>query len=201
LPWCLVVLLPKKMKRLFIAIKIKPDDAFMQQFRELKEALKHEPIKWVEEHNIHITLKFLGETEEAVIPAIGEALHAVAGRTKPFRFSLEGLGIFGSKYEPRVLWTAIQPYDTLAALMLTVHDAMKPLGFEKDRQNLVPHLTLGRIKFLRDKKGFHETVADFKEMASAPMTAAGMILFESILKKEGPEYLMIQAHPFTISKV
>jgi 2'-5' RNA ligase len=184
------------MKRLFIAIKIKPDDAFMQQFRELKDALKHEPIKWVEEHNIHITLKFLGETNEKVIPAIGEALHVVAGRTKTFRFSLEGLGIFGSKYEPRVLWTAIQPYDMLVSQMRAVHDAMEPLGFEKDRQNLVPHLTLGRIKFLRDKKLFHETVDEFKEMTSTLLTAAGMILFESILKKEGPEYRMIQAHPF-----
>ena len=140
----------------------------MHQFRLLKEGLKHEPIKWVEEHNIHITLKFLGETSEEVIPAIGEALHAVAGQTKAFRFSLRGLGIFGSKHEPRVLWTAIQPYETLAALMLSVHDAMVPVGFEKDRQNLVPHLTLGRIKFLHDKKLFHETVADFSEMVSAP---------------------------------
>ena len=184
------------MKRLFIAIKIKPDADFTERFRELKQAVKHEPVKWVEEHNIHITLKFLGETDEQFIPGIGEALHAVAGRTKTFRFSLQGLGIFGSKYEPRVLWTAIRPHEALASLMKSVHDAMGPLGFEKDRQNLVPHLTLGRIKFLRDKKLFQETVGEFSDISSSPMTAAGMILFESILKKEGPEYRMIQAHPF-----
>ena len=120
----------------------------------------------------------------------------MARSTKVFRFSLEGLGIFGSKYEPRVLWTSITPYDKLVSLMEEVHGALEKAGFERDRQNLVPHLTLGRIKFLRDKKLFHETLADFKGIASAPLTAGGMILFESILKKEGPEYRMIQAHPF-----
>ena len=184
------------MKRLFIAIKIKPDAEFMEQFRELKDALRHEPVKWVEEHNIHITLKFLGETAEERIPAIGEALDKVAKSTKVFRFSLQGLGLFGSKYDPRVIWTAITPYESLVSLMQEVHTALENAGFERDRQNLVPHLTLGRIKFLRDKKLFHETLADFKGIASSPMTAGGMILFESILKKEGPEYRMIQAHPF-----
>jgi RNA 2',3'-cyclic 3'-phosphodiesterase len=184
------------MKRLFIAIKIKPDSIFLEQFRELKEALKHDSIKWVEEHNIHITLKFLGETDESRIPAIGRALDRVARETKVFRFSLEGLGIFGSKYDPRVIWTAIKPYEVLARLMEKVHQALEAEGFERDRQNLVPHLTLGRIKSLKDKKLFHEVIGEFSDIASEPITAAGMILFESILKKEGPEYRMIQAHSF-----
>ena len=184
------------MKRLFIAIKIKPDAVFLEQFREMKEVLKHEPVKWVEEHNIHITLKFLGETNELLLPVIGKALDEVARSTKAFRFCLEGLGIFGSSYQPRVLWIGIKPYEKLAGLMAAVHTALELQGFEKDRQNLVPHLTLGRIKFLNDKKLFQEVVDDFRDISSSPITAAGMILYESILKKEGPEYHMIQTHSF-----
>jgi RNA 2',3'-cyclic 3'-phosphodiesterase len=184
------------MKRLFVAIKIKPDAVFLEQFREMKDALKHEPVKWVEEHNIHITLKFLGETDEALIPSIGKALDETARSTKAFRFSLEGLGIFGSNYNPRVLWIGIKPYETLAGLMDNVHSSLELQGFERDRQNLVPHLTLGRIKFLKDKKLFREVIDEFRDISSSPITAAGMILFESILKKEGPEYRMIQAHSF-----
>ncbi len=197
-PWSLGHLVTRylNMKRLFVAIKIKPDEVFLEQFRELKDALKHEPIKWVEEHNIHITLKFFGDTDEQRIPAIGRALDRVAGETRAFRFSLKGLGIFGSKYEPRVIWTAIRPYETLAGLMEQVHASLETEGFERDRQNLVPHLTLGRIKYLKDRKLFQDVIDESRDMASAPITAAGMILFESILKKEGPEYRMIQAHPF-----
>lgn len=184
------------MKRLFIAIKLKPDPAFMDQFRTLKEALGQESIKWVEEHNIHITLKFLGDTDEQALPRIGEALDAVARSVTAFRFSLEGLGIFGSSYRPKVIWIGINPYDPVASLMRNVHDALEKAGFEKDRQNLVPHLTLGRIKILQDKKRFRATLDKHRKMASLPLTAAGMILYESILKKEGPEYKMIQAHTF-----
>lgn len=184
------------MKRLFIAIRIKPDPDFMDQFRELKTALGHESIKWVEERNIHITLKFIGETGEERIPAIGKALDGVAQSVNAFRFSLKGVGIFGSRYDPRVIRTGIEPYEPLASLMQRVHDALEQAGFERDRQNLVPHLTLGRIRILKDKKLFHEILQEFSDLESLPLTAAGMILYESILKKEGPEYHMIQAHSF-----
>src|SRR5512138_131071 len=134
-------------KRLFIAIKIVPDRGFLEDFRELKSMLRHESVKWVEEHNIHVTLKFLGETEEKKIPAIVDAVLQVAGKTRPFGFSLQGLGVFGSSYNPKVVWTGIEPYQHLVELMRQVHEALEPLGFPRDRQNLVPHLTLGRVKF------------------------------------------------------
>jgi len=168
----------------------------MKQFRDLKENLRHEPIKWVEEHNIHITLKFLGETEEQLIPAIGQAVNTVALATAPFSLRLNGIGIFGSSYQPRVVWAGIDPYEHLSSLMNHVHESLVSVGFERDRQNLVPHLTLGRIKFLRDKLMFRKTIEQYKEISSTPMVITGMILYESILKKEGPEYRILQAHPF-----
>jgi RNA 2',3'-cyclic 3'-phosphodiesterase len=186
------------MKRLFIAIKIQPDPAFMAQFRQLKLSLRHERIKWVEEHNIHLTLKFLGETEEERIPAIIGEMERVAAATKPFRYSLKKTGIFGSTYEPRVIWVGIEPYDALVMLMKAVHEAMKKAGFGPDRQNLVPHLTLGRINYLQDRPLFQATLEQFRNIASAELNAGSMILFESILKKEGPEYRAIQVVQFAI---
>jgi 2'-5' RNA ligase len=183
-------------KRLFIAIKIHPDEAFLGELRELRSLLRHEAIKWVEEGNIHITLKFLGETGEEKIPAVEAAMEAVAAGNRSFKFSLRGVGVFGSSYNPKVVWTGIDPYDRLAALMEQVHKAVEPVGFPIDRQNLVPHLTLGRIKFLRDKLLFQKTIGDFKLISSEPMTADRMLLFESILKKEGPEYINLRTVPF-----
>ena len=184
------------MKRLFTAIKVRPDDAFLRQYKELRLSLLNEKIKWVEEYNIHITLKFLGETDEKRIPAIGEALTLVADNTKSFSFMLKGLGIFGSRYDPRVIWTGIEPYDELAGLMEKVHASLEKAGFERDRQNLVPHLTLGRIKFLQDKPSFQKKTDAHKSIISQPIPARAMILFESILKKEGPVYKEIRIFPF-----
>jgi RNA 2',3'-cyclic 3'-phosphodiesterase len=180
------------MKRLFTAIEVHPGTAFMDQFRKLKLQLGHEGIKWVEEHNVHITLKFLGETEESRIPGICRVLEEVASVTDGFSFSLKNLGIFGSSYDPRVIWVGIEPFNDLASLMRVIRERMASVGFEPDRQNLVPHLTLGRIKFINDKKRFREIIAQNKGICSDEFRADRIILFESILKKEGPEYLVLQ---------
>ena len=176
------------MKRLFIAIKISPDKDFLARFRELKTALRHERIKWVEEHNIHITLKFFGETEEERIHPIVAVMEKVASERSVFRLSLQKPGVFGSSYEPRVVWIGIEPYAELADIMKVFHGELKTIGFEPDRQNLVPHLTLGRIKFLNDKPLFQKTLERFSDITSREIIVDSFILYESILRREGPEY-------------
>jgi RNA 2',3'-cyclic 3'-phosphodiesterase len=184
------------MKRLFAAIKIQPDPEFMKQFHELKRQLSFEKIKWVEDHNIHITLKFFGETEESEIPGIKTALQKTASGNMSFGFCLRSVGIFGSRYDPRVIWTGIEPYDSLAILMKTIREDLRVAGFVPDRQNLVPHLTLGRIKEIRDKQHFQEVIGRYREMASKEMIAGEFLLYESILKREGPVYVALYSFPF-----
>ena len=180
------------MKRLFIAIKINPDKEFLNQTHLLEASLQHERIKWVEDNNIHVTLKFFGETEEKKIPGIIAVLRNVASASPAFAFSLRTLGIFGSSYDPKVIWIGIEPYQELVTLMQKLQQEMKPLGFEPDRQNLVPHLTLGRIKSLKDKSLFQRTIDHYKAISSTMESAESFILFESILKKEGPTYVTIE---------
>ncbi|MEI6682840.1 MAG: RNA 2',3'-cyclic phosphodiesterase [Bacteroidota bacterium] len=183
------------MKRLFAALKIYPDADFLLSYRKLKSGLHHEHIKWVEEHNIHVTLKFFGETEELKIPAICSSLRGRAGMTSEINLQLSGLGIFGSAYAPKVIWVGISPFDPVSSLMKNIQRDLAALGFEADRQNLVPHLTLGRIKFLKDKVLFNRMVGQFKTIASAPLQIGEIILFESILHHEGPEYIALDRFP------
>jgi 2'-5' RNA ligase len=184
------------MKRLFTALKIHPGDEFLKSYRELKQDLGHERIKWVEENNIHITLKFFGETAEQKIPGICSVLKNRAGVTSSFDLQLTGLGIFGSSYAPKVVWVGIAPYAELVNLMKYIHDDLKIVGFEPDRQNLVPHLTLGRIKLLQDKVLFNRTISGYKTLSSSPLHISEMTLYESILHREGPQYIVIEKFPF-----
>jgi 2'-5' RNA ligase len=180
------------MKRLFAAIKINPDDAFLNHFSEIQKSLQHERIKWVEDYNIHITLKFFGETEEAKISEISRVLNEVAFSTSVFSLTLHNLGIFGSSYDPRIVWVGIEPYANLESPIKLIRDKLEVIGYNPDRQNLVPHLTLGRIKFLRDKRLFQQIIDQNKNIISQEITVDRIILFESILKKEGPVYLALQ---------
>ena len=180
------------MKRLFVAFKINPDPDFLSDFIRLRHSLSHEKIKWVEQKNIHITIKFLGETEERLIPDISQVLKNLAEATSSFSFHLAGLGVFGSSYNPRVIWTGIEPYDKLAALMKRAHLDFESIGFQAGRQNLVPHLTLGRIKYLQDKVFFQKILDKMKGISSRPMSVKNLILYESILWPKGPEYYSIE---------
>ena len=168
----------------------------MDQIHALEASFQYERIKWVEDHNIHITLKFFGETEEKLIPGISAALKKVASSSNAFSFSLKNLGIFGSSYDPKVVWVGIEPYEGLVSLMKKIQQDLIPLGFEADRQNLVPHLTLGRIKGLKDKPLFQRTIDRYKSIFSTTLIAESFILYESILKREGPTYRAIETFRF-----
>lgn len=176
------------MKRLFAALKITPDTEFLSGYQALQSAMKFQQIKWVEEYNIHITLKFFGETEEKLIPRISSILANRALQTPPVEFRLSNLGIFGSSYSPKVIWVGIDPYEALAGLMKNIQTDLRQAGFEPDRQNLVPHLTLGRVKLVKDRVSFGRALDEFREISSEPMVIDEIILYESILRKEGPEY-------------
>ncbi len=167
----------------------------MASFRDLKSGMRHEEIKWVEEHNIHVTLKFFGETAERKINTITGVLRECAGNAVPVVLKLSGLGIFGSSYAPKVIWVGIEPFKEVADLMKTVHSSLAVAGFEADRQNLVPHLTLGRIKFLHDKVLFRHILEQHKTIASEPVHIGEIILYESILRREGPEYIVLDRFP------
>jgi RNA 2',3'-cyclic 3'-phosphodiesterase len=180
------------MKRLFAAVKVHPDTSFFDPFRRMKSQLGYEKIKWVEEDNLHITLKFFGETEEHRIPFIVSALDTVSTCTAGFHFRLEGIGVFGSRYNPRVIWVGIRPYEPLVSLMQAIGEELKSIGFQPDRQNPVPHLTVGRIKEVRDKQIFQKVIDENNKIISGEMMADEFHLYESILKKEGPVYLDLQ---------
>jgi len=184
------------MKRLFIAIRLDPDQDFLRQFRQLKQDLSHERIKWVGEHNIHVTLKFLGDTEEKKIPEIASVLKGIAAGSELFTIRLRSTGIFGSRYAPRVVWAGIDPYDSLLELMKKVHEGLRITGFEPDGQNLVPHLTLGRIREIRNNRLFQQIIDRFRELLSKDILVKEFTLYESILKKEGPLYIALGTYPF-----
>ncbi|MFC2102354.1 RNA 2',3'-cyclic phosphodiesterase [Bacteroidota bacterium] len=183
------------MKRLFAAIKTTPDPEFINSYRSLRQALRSHSIKWVEEENLHITIKFFGETNEAMIPDICHVINSVAESVPDFSFSYEGLGIFGSSYKPRVIWAGIHPYEQVSQIIQQIKNELSAVGFSADRQNPVPHLTLGRIRSLQNRQAFQSLLDTHKQISSGSMMAEKLILFESILHRTGPEYHIIDSFP------
>jgi 2'-5' RNA ligase len=179
------------MKRLFIAIKIKPDQHFLDVYQTLRNDLSHEKIKWVPEENLHLTLRFLGETNENKIDRITKAI-TEASIKRQFEFSVKDTGIFGSSYRPKVIWFGITPKEDLQKLAGLINQSLSRIGYTNDRQNFVPHLTAGRIKELSDKTLFQNIISKYKTQFLQKVNVNEIILFESVLLKQGATYRTLE---------
>ncbi|OQX76769.1 MAG: 2'-5' RNA ligase [Bacteroidetes bacterium 4484_249] len=180
------------MKRVFAAIKLHPSEIFMQVYNSIKIACKYDKIKWVEPLNIHITLKFFGETEEDKIEDINSVLSDISFHHSPFILKLSDVGIFGSSYKPRVIWFGIDENKKLQNLATEIIGGVEKTGFLKDRQNFVPHLTIGRIKFIDNKRKFQDVINRYKSVEIQQENIDKFFLIESILKPAGPEYKILK---------
>lgn len=180
------------MKRLFIAIKIEPGDILIDHYHMLKRGLAHEKITWVSPEKMHITLKFFGDTFEERIPVIVSAMNRVAFSYNEPEFHIKGVGIFGSRYQPRVIWLGIPDGGSISDPADKLMEELEKDGWERDRQNFVPHLTVGRIKFIQDKRNFQAVLDDFGEEELQKVRIGEMILYESNLTPGGPVYKVIE---------
>jgi 2'-5' RNA ligase len=185
-----------KYKRLFVAIGIVADDGLKDLVSYLKENLAGDRINWVNLENIHLTLKFLGETPSYRIEQIVAALEEVAAVNKSIEYSLSKCGIFGSRYDPRVIWLGADKHpEAILKLGKDVIDAMHHAGFDRDRQNYVPHLTLGRIKQISDKQHFQKVISETKPIEYQTLKINEFRLYESVLKAAGPIYSILARFP------
>lgn len=182
--------------RLFAAIEIIPDDNFLMTYDGLRQTLDYNIIKWVKPNNMHVTMRFFGDTQPDDLPIITEALNKAKTNIKPFQLTLENTGIFGSRYDPRVIWFGIKENEELIKLHNNITENLAEIGFFPDRQNFVPHLTIGRIKEIRDKQFFQQIIDRFSTAVLLKQDVSHFSLFSSELKKEGPIHTCIETFNF-----
>ena len=180
------------MKRIFAAIKITPDENFLNVYYQLVKSLKQEGIKWVKPENFHLTLKFFGEIPDDRIDIICDELDDITLSSGPFNINIRKTGVFGSRYNPKVIWFGIEDNGHLAELAEKVLSGMDKTGFTRDRQNFVPHLTVGRIRKLTDKERFHRVIKKFAEAELMKTHVGEIYLYESHLKPRGPVYEILE---------
>jgi RNA 2',3'-cyclic 3'-phosphodiesterase len=179
------------MKRLFAAISLKPGEKFIEDYTELMKSLKYERITWVGINNMHLTLKFFGETDETRIPSISNAMRNGASQIPSFFLQFNKTGIFGSRYNPKVIWLGAEEQPILNKLAEQIKIEFEKAGFEYDRQNFVPHLTLGRIRNITDNKLFQKVIDDFLDEFLLEQEVNSIHLYESVLTPKGPIYTQL----------
>jgi 2'-5' RNA ligase len=185
------------MQRTFIALKIKPQKEMADCFRHFRESLKGERIKWVDPAKLHITLRFLGDTDPGQVRATGKILEETVPRFNCPEIVFRGTGVFRNVHDPRVLWIGMEVGPVLPELKLAVDRQLAGIGFPAEDRRFRPHLTLGRIKFIRDRDTLAQLLGEYRDVVFQKDRIDEIIYYESILRHEGPEYLPLKTVPFS----
>ncbi len=185
------------MIRLFVAVKIEPQESLMKAFNHVKTRLSDARISWVNPQNLHITLKFLGDTPDKNVEKVKEQLRAATQGAKPFTLEIRGLGSFGNTSNPRVLWMGIfDDRHRLEKLYRSVQEQLEPLGYENEGYFFRPHLTLGRIREMKDTIVLRELESSFGMILFQRNTIDSFALYKSQLTPQGPVYTMLEKYSF-----
>jgi len=184
-------------RRCFVAIAL-PEEV-LKSLARAQSRLKRTGIrnvKWMRPENIHLTLAFLGNIPlPRVHDAAGAVDAAVLGHS-PFEAEAIRLGHFGKRGAPRVIWTGIQAgRNELIALQASLSDALRRNGFDLEERAFSPHLTIARVRVpKRNPQLIHHLQTDnHQEFGRFPVTQ--LLLMESILHPERPEYTVLHAAP------
>lgn len=187
--------------RSFVAIEL---GTWMQsRIDEVVTTLKKSgslPVRWVAAKNIHLTIKFLGESDLGKIKRLEAILQSYLKTVKPFGIHVGGLGTFPQTGNPRVIWMGIQAPASLVELAESVEAIASELGYEAENRRFSPHLTLGRINdFARpDKLLFLRNLIHKTRVESLGTIAVDhIILMKSLLTPGGPVYSPLANLPFS----
>jgi 2'-5' RNA ligase len=181
--------------RLFIAISLTSEirqniDSLLQ---ELRAVAPH--AKWIRPDNLHITLKFLGETESAHLAAIRNTL-ATLTSPQPVSLDFSGLGFFPNEHRARVLWIGMNANSNLDILAADIDRATHALGFPLETRPFTPHLTLARFEPPGLPPQLGEAIRSDAKRKFGSLVAHDFHLIESRLKSSGAEYTTLQSFRF-----
>ena len=135
-------------------------------------------------HSFHLTLKFLGEVSDDLLPKILSALSQI--KFNSFDAQLSNMGVFPNKSFIRVVWVGLDPEDKIICLQSEIDSCLDQFGFKKDIK-FHPHLTVARVKFLEDSLKFLDSI-DALKFDKACFKVNSFKLYKSDLTQAGPVY-------------
>jgi len=174
----------------FIAIDIEACPKLVEFEREIKKT--GADVKLVEPDNVHITLKFLGDTEETLLDEIEKIMNNAVKEISPFNIQLKGTGVFPNQNYIKVVWMGIEHGDPIATIAHEIDGQLSKLGFEKEKREFSPHLTIARVKTSRNKDKLLQIIEKYRDIEFTDMKVDSIKLKKSDLTPKGPIYTTLK---------
>jgi len=184
--------------RSFLAVELPPH--ILSQIGKIQDRLRacRAQVRWVRVEQIHLTLKFFGNIEEKQIPEISSVVKEISARKSPFSVWVKGLGAFPTIRNPRVIWLGLHGWEeNLSPLQREIETRLEALGFVPEERPYRPHLTIGRVKSLKDKGDLVDLIGKDRDVDLGPLVVDRIVLFRSDLRPTGPIYTPLTIREFT----
>jgi 2'-5' RNA ligase len=133
-----------KSVRAFIAVKVEAPRSLRAVISALGEM--GGPVKAVDSDILHVTLKFLGDTDPRQLGDVGQAVQAAAAGRSAFQLRIAGLGAFPTPARPSVVWAGLEEAEPLVEIATDLETSLEALGFACESRPFHPHLTLARVR-------------------------------------------------------
>jgi len=176
--------------RLFISFDI-PEDILQKIISVRNELYPDKKVSWEGRNKLHITAKFLGDTDENLIPEIENRIEKVISDFPEIKSEFNRFGIFYKNDKPKILWLGMKENETLQKLYACIEKEMYKLGFEKEKRKFKPHLTILRV---RGREDISKIIYMSKtEIDSIVFYIEQVSLIKSELQQSGSVYTILKS--------
>jgi 2'-5' RNA ligase len=176
------------MIRLFVALKI-PDEVKDEIFSHLESIVKLTDSRWEPKEKIHLTLKFIGDVREELLPKIIGEIDFVKNASS-FDCEISKFGFFFHNNEPKILWSNLNTNESILSLVNELNERLEKFDIAVEKRKFKGHLTLLRIK----NRAEQDFIKKFEQFKFDPIkfNAYQVALIQSYLKPGGSEYKVLK---------
>jgi len=175
--------------RTFVAIEISPEVRSRAAQLIARFSPTSAKVNWIDPHNLHMTLKFLGEVDLRESPQVCAAVGEAMAELPPFSIRVAGAGAFPDLQRPRTVWLGVtEGAEELIALHERLETSLVKLGFRQEQRRFRPHLTIGRVRGLSGAAELGELVARHQDFDAGISDVDEVVVFSSELNRDGPTY-------------
>jgi 2'-5' RNA ligase len=151
----------------------------------------------VNEADLHLTIKFMGNVATQKVEAVSNAAALAVNGLAHFPIVFQGTGVFPGPRSPRVLWIGIADQTAgLAQLQSSLEQECMAAGFPEEERPFHPHLTIARIK---EPQLARALATDHLDLSFKPveMLVAELHVIRSQMSSKGSIYTVISRHPLS----
>jgi 2'-5' RNA ligase len=192
-------------RRLFVAVPVSDEavvavtrlvDAIRGPSGAAARRVRGRDVRWVRLDGLHLTLQFLGPTEEPRIAAIADAVRRAAAAHEPFELTIEGGGAFPDALRPRTLWLGVTDGSAeLGELAATLDRELVAAGWPPSDRPFRAHLTLARSDGVAGAAAIARRLVDAASGMALRSPADRLVLYESITGGGPARYEPLEVAP------